>query len=77
MIIPAIHMPLASAYLCVECDHVTNSATQCPCCASQHGLASLGAILDRKQSDSVPAFLYATVPALLCAAVETPEHAYA
>jgi hypothetical protein len=41
------HIPLASAWLCSDCDTVTNQSAACPCCASAH-LHPLASFLDRK-----------------------------
>jgi hypothetical protein len=41
------HIPLASAYLCQDCNCVVNCATQCPACASEV-LLGLAGILDRE-----------------------------
>lgn len=47
------HIPLASAYLCPDCNCIGNCASQCPACASPVLLA-LANVLDRKPgSDSV------------------------
>lgn len=40
------HIPLASAYLCQDCDAIGNSATRCPACAST-ALLGLSCILNR------------------------------
>jgi len=56
------HFPLASAYLCQDCNAIGNNANQCPACASEV-LMSLSAILNREDSlmdepqySSLPAF---------------------
>ncbi len=41
------HIPLASAYLCPDCNCIGNCAGQCPACASPILLA-LANVLDRK-----------------------------
>jgi hypothetical protein len=47
------HIPLASAYLCPDCNCIGNCASQCPACASPVLLA-LANVLDRKpERDSV------------------------
>jgi len=47
------HIPLASAYLCPDCNSIGNCAGQCPACASLILLA-LANVLDRKaEMDSV------------------------
>ncbi len=44
-------IPLASAYLCVNCDHVSNSGIRCGHCSSEFGLLSLANVLDRPVRD--------------------------
>ena len=39
---------LQDAYLCADCNCVTDSAIQCPC-GSQHGLLSIATVLDRPE----------------------------
>ena len=41
------HIPLASAYLCQDCNCVGNCAWQCPACASSV-LMNLAGVLDRE-----------------------------
>lgn len=41
------HIPLASAYLCQDCNCVGNCAIQCPACASVV-LMSLSGVLNRE-----------------------------
>jgi hypothetical protein len=41
------HIPLASAYLCQDCNCIGNSAIQCPACASAV-LMALSWVLDRE-----------------------------
>lgn len=41
------HIPLASAYLCQDCNCVGNCASQCPACASAV-LMNLAGVLDRE-----------------------------
>lgn len=41
------HIPLASAYLCANCDCIGDCAEQCPACASSFLLA-LANVLDRE-----------------------------
>ncbi len=43
------YMPLASAYLCEDCNCVGNCAEQCPACASE-ALMGLAGVLNRGQS---------------------------
>jgi hypothetical protein len=40
------HIPLASAYLCQDCDSIGNNSSFCPACAST-ALMGLSGILDR------------------------------
>ena len=42
-----IHLPLAGAYLCSNCNHVGNSSTVCPSCSDSTSLLNLSTILDR------------------------------
>jgi hypothetical protein len=52
------HIPLASAYLCPDCNCIGNWASQCPACASPVLLA-LANVLDRKpEKDSVLPYTY-------------------
>jgi hypothetical protein len=39
------HFPLTGAYLCVECDTVTNNSQACPSCTSHEGLMPLSSIV--------------------------------
>lgn len=41
------HIPLATAYLCQDCNCVGNSSTCCPACSSRV-LLCLAGVLDRK-----------------------------
>ncbi len=41
------HIPLASAYLCQDCNCVCNNANQCPACASLV-LMGLSGVLNRE-----------------------------
>ena len=41
------HIPLASAYLCQDCNSIGNCANQCPACASEV-LMSLSGVLNRE-----------------------------
>lgn len=41
------HIPLASAYLCQDCNCIGNCASQCPACASEV-LLSLAGVLNRE-----------------------------
>jgi hypothetical protein len=42
------HIPLNSAYLCLDCDAVGNSSMRCPACASEV-LIGLAGVFDRKE----------------------------
>lgn len=44
-------IPLESAYLCVNCDHVGDSATRCAFCASDMGLLSVASVFNRPARD--------------------------
>jgi hypothetical protein len=59
------HFPLTSAYLCPDCECVSNCADQCPACASQV-VMSLAGVLDRgpraaKASESTYPYLASMV----------------
>jgi hypothetical protein len=41
------HFPLQNAYLCQDCDAVSNNANQCPACASEV-LMNLATVMDRE-----------------------------
>ena len=56
------HFPLASAYLCQDCNAIGNNANHCPACASEV-LMSLSAILNREENEMAQA-QYANFPAL-------------
>ncbi len=51
------HIPLASAYLCQDCNSVGNCSSQCPACASA-ALLNLAGVLDREMEVQQPAFAY-------------------
>ncbi len=57
------HIPLASAYLCQDCNSIGNCARQCPACASEV-LMSLAGVLDR-DVDQVAEPQYSLGPALV------------
>lgn len=44
-----LHIPLAEAYLCLDCHAVGNCAEQCPACASE-ALMSLATVLEREET---------------------------
>jgi hypothetical protein len=57
------HIPLASSYLCPDCNCIGNCAEQCPACASPVLLA-LANVLDRKaERDSAVTYNYTYRPA--------------
>jgi len=59
------HFPLTSAYLCPDCNCVSNCAVQCPACASQV-VMSLAAVLDREaQSRREPESAYPYIAAMV------------
>jgi len=45
------HMPLATAYLCQDCNCIGDNARQCPACASEV-LMNLAGVLDREENGS-------------------------
>jgi hypothetical protein len=57
------HIPLASSYLCPDCNCIGNCAEQCPACASPVLLA-LANVLDREADrDSAVTYNYTYKPA--------------
>ncbi len=62
------HFPLASAYLCQDCNAIGNNANHCPACASEV-LMSLSAILNRE--DNVMVDSYVSLPALAATTVRS------
>ncbi len=46
-------IPLASAYLCQDCNCIGNSAKQCPACASV-ALMNLAGVLNRQTQVNMP-----------------------
>jgi hypothetical protein len=61
------HFPLASAYLCQDCNAIGNNANQCPACASEV-LMSLSAILNR-EDNMMAEPQYSSLPSLAAANV--------
>lgn len=54
------HIPLTSAYLCQDCNCVSNCSRSCPACASE-ALMSLSGVLDREVEEiSMPDYSYVT-----------------
>ena len=49
-----VYMPLSSAFLCQDCNCVSNCNRQCPACASEVTMA-LAPVLDRKEAQNRPA----------------------
>ena len=47
-----ISLPLAEAYLCINCDAVGNSAIRCPACASET-LLPLAGVLNREDAPAL------------------------
>lgn len=43
-----LHIPLGSAYLCLDCNAVGNQSRSCPACASE-ALISIAAVLEREE----------------------------
>jgi len=67
------HIPLASSYLCPDCNCIGNCAEQCPACASPVLLA-LANVLDRKaERDSAVTYNYTYRPARRRAFLLTPR----
>lgn len=60
-----LHIPLASAYLCQDCNCVSNSSRRCPACASEV-LLGLAGILNREEVDAtIPASDYTYITAMV------------
>jgi hypothetical protein len=57
------HIPLSSAYLCVNCNCVGNCPEQCPACASQN-LLGLASVLDRPEENEAIGYQYIDAAAL-------------
>lgn len=54
------YIPLTSAYLCTDCNCVSNCSRQCPACASE-ALMGLSGILNREVEEiREPSFSYVT-----------------
>ena len=62
------HIPLASAYLCQDCNCVGNCSRQCPACASEV-LLGLAGVLDREVIEPVAQPQYSYPPVLVAALV--------
>lgn len=59
-----LHIPLASAYLCQDCNCVSNCSRRCPACASEV-LMGLASILNREEVEHVPPQSYSYPTALV------------
>lgn len=60
-----LHIPLDSAYLCQDCNCVSNCSRRCPACASEV-LMGLAGILNREVvSEALPEAAYNYRPALV------------
>ena len=64
-----LHIPLASAYVCLDCSCVGNCSMQCPACASTM-LMGLAGVLNREVAATVhklpmPAYDYEYVPEMV------------
>lgn len=59
-----LHIPLDSAYLCQDCNCVSNSSRRCPACASEV-LMGLAGILNREVVEPIPATNYSYVTAMV------------
>lgn len=57
------HIPLASAYLCQDCNCVGNCASQCPACASVV-LLGLAGVLNRESDVKKVELKYVEMPAM-------------
>jgi hypothetical protein len=51
------HIPLASAYLCPNCNSIGNCAERCPACASP-ALLGLANVLDRPAKTELMEYAY-------------------
>jgi hypothetical protein len=59
------HFPLTSAYLCPDCECVSNCAKQCPACASQV-VMSLAEVLDRRaEAAKLPESTYSYIASMV------------
>ena len=59
-----LHIPLTSAYLCQDCNCVSNCSRRCPACASEV-LMGLAGILNREVVEEVPRQSYSYVTAMV------------
>jgi hypothetical protein len=60
-----LHIPLATAYLCQDCNCVSNCSRRCPACASEV-LMGLAGVLNREVVEEVvPAHSYPYVTAMV------------
>jgi hypothetical protein len=58
-----LHIPLASAYLCQDCNCVSNCSRRCPACASEV-LMGLAGVLNR-EVEEIPRQSYSYVTAMV------------
>lgn len=59
------YIPLASAYLCTDCNNVSNCSRSCPACASE-ALMGLSGILNREvEVNEIPQSSYTFATALV------------
>ncbi len=61
----SLHIPLASAYLCQDCNCVSNCSRRCPACASEV-LMGLASVLDREEVvEAIPQTSYTYFPSMV------------
>ncbi len=58
------YISLTSAYLCTDCNNVSNCAQRCPACASE-ALMGLAGILNREAVEEIPQSDYSYPTALV------------
>lgn len=58
------HIPLTSAYLCQDCNCVSNCSRRCPACASEV-LMGLAGVLNREVAEPMPQTSYTYLPSLV------------
>lgn len=60
-----VHIPLTAAYLCQDCNCVSNCSRRCPACASEV-LMGLAGVLNREETvEAIPQTNYTYRPALV------------
>jgi hypothetical protein len=57
----SLHIPLSSAYLCQDCNCVSNCSRTCPACASEV-LMGLAGVLNRETCQEENAVLLGAIP---------------